>query len=369
MLNIAIIGMGQRGKATLKRLEYIPQANITMLCDNNPEKVSGCTSETGKYGTTILTANWQDVTGADNVDLVYICTPWDNHVQIAVEAMKAGKHVAIEVPAAMNVEHCELLVRIARWTNRHCVMLENCCYDTWHLGIKEIVRSGALGNITHLEGAYIHPVDNEWMKDQRIQHKGNPYPTHGFGPMCQLLPANDKPASLISMSTTNGHDNTCINDTLIKTKKGVIMLLQYDTSTPRPYNRLQTVCGTTGFAQKYPLPTLYIYNGENQAENLSLTGDEAVRYVEEHIAPEFKMLIEEGRRLGVENVMNYMMDRRLIDGLLIEKDAAEGDDGNSQQMLVTLDTDVQEAALWSCITELTEMSATQDGACVHIPEF
>lgn len=369
MLNIAIIGMGQRGKATLKRLEHIAQARITMLCDNNPEKVGECLPENGRNSGICLTDKWQEVTGSDRVDLIYICTPWDSHVQIAVEAMKAGKHVAIEVPAAMNVKHCELLVRIARWTNRHCVMLENCCYDTWHLGIKEIVRSGALGEITHLEGAYIHPVDNEWMKDQRIQHKGNPYPTHGFGPMCQLLPADDKPASLISMSTTNGRDNTCINDTLIRTSHGVTMLLQYDTSTPRPYNRLQTVCGTNGFAQKYPLPTLYIYNKEDETQNLTLTGDEAVRYVEESIAPEFRQLIEEGRRLGVENVMNYMMDRRLIDGLAIEKEASETEDGSAPRLTVTLDTDVQEAALWSCITELTEMSATQDGACVRIPEF
>lgn len=340
MLHIAIIGMGQRGKATLHRLGYIKNARVVMVCD----KQKGQT-ETGIPWTT----DWHEVITHPDIQLIYICTPWDSHVEIAVEAMKQGKHVAIEVPAAMKVSECELLVRISRWTGCHCVMLENCCYDTWHLGVREMVRQGMLGTITHLEGAYIHPVGNEWMRQQRIEHQGNPYPTHGFGPMCQLLDKDDQLDYLVSMSAPHPTTGDNLNDTLLRTRKGVTLLLQYDTSTQRPYNRLQTVCGTLGFAQKYPLPTIQFEGHE------VLTADKAIAYVEAHIAPEFQQLIAEGRALGVENVMNYMMDRRLIDAI---------DQGASH-----LDMEAHEAALWSCITELTERSAIQGSAAIKIPEL
>lgn len=342
-LRIAIIGMGPRGRATLQRFQYIENAQVVLLCD----KVAQPDLE-AEYP---FCTDWHEVTAASDVHLIYICTPWDQHVNIAVEAMQQGKHVAIEVPAAMTVNECELLVRVAQWTERHCVMLENCCYDTWHLGIKEMVRQGMLGTITHLEGAYIHTLEDTWMQAQRHSHQGNPYPTHGFGPMCQLLQADDRPDYLISLSAPNPTTGDNLNDTLLRTKKGVTMLLQYDTSTPRPYNRLQTVCGTDGFAQKYPLPTLSCHG----CQEATLTGDAAVAMVESFIAPEFKALIAEGKALGVPNVMNYMMDRRLIDGI--------------QSGQPRLDMEVHEAALWSSITELTARSASQGGIQISIPDF
>lgn len=57
-----------------------------------------------------------------------------------------------EVPAAMTVADCRTLVSVSRETGHHCVMLENCCYDTWHLGVREIVRCGIIGRVKHLEG-------------------------------------------------------------------------------------------------------------------------------------------------------------------------------------------------------------------------
>lgn len=333
MINIAIIGLGQRGKATLQRLRHIPNAHVVATCDRDRD--------------------WHQIVHTDGIDLVYICTPWQTHVEMAVETMKAGKHVALEVPAAMSVSQCELLVRISSWTGRHCLMLENCCYDTWHLGVREMVRQGMFGQITHLEGAYIHPVDGQWMKDQRLAHQGNPYPTHGLGPMCQLLDADDRLHYLVSLSTNDVGEGFHLNDTLIRTIKGVTLLLQYDTTTPRPYNRLQTVCGTQGYAQKYPLPTLVLPAADGT--HTTLIGTDAEQEVERHIPPTFQSLISQGKSLGVENVMNYMMDRRLIDAI---------DSGT-----LPLDMDVRQAALWSSITELSEISARHQGERVIIPEF
>jgi len=341
MTRIGIIGMGQRGMATLERLKDIPEAQVVCLCDKKAQQQS-------LPSDVPFLTNWHAVIAMPDIQLLYICTPWDCHVEIAVEAMQAGKHVAIEVPAALTVAHCDLLVRTSRHTGRHCVMLENCCYDTWHLGIKEIVRKGLLGEIVHLEGAYIHTVASDWMIGLRRKLQGNPYPTHGLGPMCQLLRPDDSMEYLISLDAQHHGTGDNVNDTLIHTRRGVTMLLQYDISTPRPYNRLQTVCGTDGFAQKYPLPCIQI------GHNVPLTGEDAINFVEGHISQTYKDLIQEGTRKGVKNVMNYIMDRRLITAL------EKGTDP---------DMGAHEAALWSCFTELTERSAKRDGAKVAIPQF
>lgn len=340
MVNIALIGMGQRGRATVERLGAVPAARVLLTCDRD--------------------SDWHEAVTDPQVDLVWICTPWEWHLCMAVTAMRAGKDVALEVPAAMTVADCRTLVDVSLETGRHCIMLENCCYDTWHLGAREIVRRGLLGRIRHIEGAYAHTVPEGWMRAHGRRHGGNPYPTHALGPMCQLLPPGDTLDYLVSMSSPVPGDHT--NTSLLRSVSGVSMLLHYDISTPRPYSRMQTVCGGLGFLQKYPLPTVHI---ESREGTLELTGDEAVRYVEDFIPREFRLLIEEGRAKGVPNVMNYMMDRRLLEALeRIREERASG------STLTTMpDMDVRDAALWSSAIELTERSARNGSRPVEFPRF
>lgn len=260
----------------------------------------------------------------------------------------------------MTVADCERLVSVARETGRHCVMLENCCYDTWHLGVREMVRLGMLGRIKHLEGAYAHTVPEGWMRAHGRRQGGNPYPTHALGPMCQLLPEGDTLDYLVSLSSPIPGDHT--NTSLIRSVSGVSMLLHYDISTPRPYSRMQTVCGTLGFLQKYPLPTVHIETKQGVVE---LVGDEAVAYVEGFIPPVFQTMISEGRAIGVPNVMNYMMDRRLLESLEKVREARAA--GREEPFV--LDMDVYDAALWSSVIELTELSACQGSVPVMFPRF
>lgn len=318
----------------------MPNANVLVRCD--------------------VESDWRDAATHPDVDLVWICTPWEWHMRMAVTAMHAGKDVALEVPAAMTVADCERLVSVARQTGRHCVMLENCCYDTWHLGVREMVRRGMLGRIKHLEGAYAHTVPEGWMRAHGRRQGGNPYPTHALGPMCQLLPEGDTLDYLVSLSSPIPGDHT--NTSLIRSVSGVSMLLHYDISTPRPYSRMQTVCGTLGFLQKYPLPTVQI---ETRQGLVQLSGEEAVAYVEGFIPSEFQTMISEGKAMGVPNVMNYMMDRRLLESLEKVREAREA----GCEDLIALDMDVYDAALWSSVIELTELSARQGSVPVMFPRF
>lgn len=362
-VRIGLIGLGARGIATVSRYMAIPEAEIVAISDlkrPNLQQAISLLAEHGKPAPSIFCGEdrWMYICEDRNVNLVIICTDWDSHADMATYAMKCGKHVALEVPAAMTVRECWQLVHTAEETQRHCIMLENCCYDTFHLGVMGMKMSGIFGDIHHCEGAYIHDLrtshpkdDNSstlhkgWMQCTTETHGGNPYPTHGLGPVCQLLDINhgDKLKRITSMTATN-----CISNSLISTEQGRTILLQFDETTPRPYSRLQTLCGTKGYVQKYPHPSLQIDGTK------VLSGREAVKYVESFQSQEMKSIIQQGYELDVPNVMNYAMDRRMVDALLEGK---------------PLDMDVYDAALWSCITELSARSAEMGGAPIDIPDF
>lgn len=364
LVRIGFIGLGNRGMATLKRYLVINDIEIVALCDVNTAHL-GAAAELlraeGKHRPVLLNSpdGWRAMCQRDDIDLVYICTDWLTHTPMACFAMEQGKHVAIEVPAATTVEECWQLVDTAERTRRHCFMLENCCYDTFHQATLTMAEEGLLGTLTHLEGAYIHDLRDKyeadgpkgWMARLCGQHKGNPYPTHGIGPVCQLLKIHrgDKLDYLVSMtpSTDVPHD-VCVNNTLIRTVKGKTILLQYDVTTPRPYSRMQTVCGTRGFVQKYPRRCIMLDGQE------LVKGDAVESLIAQYTRPDIATIQAEGHRLGVANIMNYTMDRRLIYCL------REG---------LPLDIDVYDAAEWSCIAELSEQSALNGGIPIKIPDF
>lgn len=294
---------------------------------------------------------------SEEVDVVYLCTDWASHSSLAVEAMRAGKHVAVEVPAATSVEECWMLVRTAEETQRHCFMTENCCYDWFSLATRSLYNSSFFGTLTHAEGGYLH----DWRKffadaqtqsyEQGAFHGGNPYPTHGIGPIGQILRDNgDRMVRLVSMTGgTMGKESSLghANSALITTEKGVTILLQFDCTTPRPYSRLQTLCGTRAFAQKYPMTTV-------QTDDGAWIGETAEAQLwDAPLTPQMEAWLE-GKARGVENPMNYAMDARFVACL---------------RAGFPLDIDVYDAAEWSCLVELTRVSAEQGGMPVEIPDF
>lgn len=373
LVRIALIGLGQRGMKTLQRYRYIPGAEIRYVADIDPKRLAAANKALAASGrpeacTLLGREAWKEACGKEDVDLVYICTEWRLHTPMAVEAMRRGKHVAVEVPAATTIEECRLLIRTAEETQRHCFMTENCCYDFFALQTASLVASGRLGEITHCEGAYIHNLTvpsrqtggmtdtrQNWIEQSCMQHGGNPYPTHGIGPIAQLLGIHryDRFTHLVSMTadgikTSKGDLLGRVNTTLIKTAMGKTVLLQLDVTTPRPYNRLQTVCATKGFVQKYPTPTLQLAGEE------PLVGQAALDAMAAYSDSAASKCWLEGRRLNVANEMNYAMDARLIECL---------------QQGLPLDIDVYDAAEWSCIAELSRLSAVQGGIPVAFPNF
>lgn len=372
LVRIALIGLGRRGMKTLERYAYIPGAEIRCLVDADTEKADAAREKlvrTGRFAADILTGKdaWHEACRRTDIDLVYICTDWSTHSEMSVEAMRCGKHVAVEVPAATTIEECRLLVRTAEETQRHCFMTENCCYDFFALATLEMKNNGLFGEVTHCEGAYIHNLRDEfgltgnaaetspgWMEKCCARHAGNPYPTHGIGPIGWLLDLHrgDRMESLVSITSRGyGPEDMLgrVNSTLIRTHRGVSILLQLDVTTMRPYSRLQTMCASEGFARKYPRLTLKT----NQQQEI-LEDEKVTRACEQYASTHAARLWREGHDKGVPNEMNYTMDCRLIYCL---------------QRGLPLDIDVYDAAEWSCIAELSERSAREGGKPVCFPDF
>lgn len=372
VVRIGLVGAGHRGLKALRRYADIEGAVFNAVADLDPARLDEANQQlrtTGRPEADLMSGEeaWRMLCWRDDVDLVYVCTEWDSHVDIATEAMERGKHVAVEVPAATSVDDCWRLVDTAERTRRHCFILENCCFDPFALQTLALVRRGRLGDITHCEGAYIHNlrdtfgltdspigIRRAWMERRCALHGGNPYPTHGLGPAALLtnLHRGDRLDHLVSM-TTSGHGSDGligkVNTTLLRTAKGVGILLQLDLTTPRPYSRLQTVCGTDGFVQKYPQPTVELLDMDE-----ALTDTAALDFMAQWRIDGVSELIDEGHRRGTENVMNFTMDARLIYCL---------------RHGLPLDLDVYDAAEWSCIAELSELSAREGSRPVAIPDF
>lgn len=382
-VRIAIIGTGNRGSKASRRFTFMDGVEIKAICDIR----EGALKRTQEIitGRNFPPADeylgeeaWREVVERDDIDLVYITTDWANHVPMAVYAMEQGKHVAIEVPAALSVDECWQLVDTAEKMRLHCTILENCTYDFFELTTLNMAQQDVFGELVHVEGAYIHDLRSQlksttnWRTPFYENYTGNPYPTHGLGPVCQALNIHrgDKMNYLVSVSSdqfgitqyledTFGKDSERakkeykmgdMNTTIIKTEKGKTIMIQHDVTSPRPYSRLHTLSGTKGFAQKYPTPGITL---EPNAHNF-LNKEEYDKLIKKYEHPFITEVGEFAKKVGGHGGMDFIMDYRLIYCL---------------QHGLPLDIDVYDAAEWSCLVELTEISASNGGMPVRIPDF
>lgn len=388
VVRVAFIGLGMRGSSAVERFTKLDDVEIVALCDKVParvERAQHTLAVNGLPAALEFTGEeaWRKVCELENVDLIYNCTDWEMHVPIALYAMEQGRHVAVEVPAALTVRDCWALVDAAERTRRHCMMLENCCYDFFEMATLNMAQAGLFGEIVHVEGAYIHDLrslqfDREngyadmWRLRHNTVHTGNPYPTHGLGPLCQLLDIHrgDRMERLVSLSSDQfgmsayaarkyGPESPeakvpyalgDMNTTLIRTAKGKSILIQHDVTSPRPYNRLHTISGTKGFAQKYPVPALAFDPDAHRPLSEERMEELLRRY--EH--PVIQEIGEKAREVGGHGGMDFIMDYRLIYCL---------------HNGLPLDQDVYDAAEWSSIAEMSEVSVRHGGVPVRMPDF
>ena len=215
-VRVGFIGLGMRGPGAVKRFTHIPGTKVVALCDLNPKGVAESQAYLAAAGQPAAEEYvgdpeaWKLLCQRDDIDLVYIATDWANHAPMGVYAMEQGKHVAIEVPAAMTMDEIWALINTSERTRKHCIQLENCVYDFFEITTLNMAQQGLFGEVLHVEGAYIHNLDeywseywNNWRLKYNAKARGDIYATHGIGPVCQVLDIHrgDRMKTLVAMDT------------------------------------------------------------------------------------------------------------------------------------------------------------------------
>ena len=392
-VRIGFVGLGMRGRGAIRRYVHLEGVEIAALCDMNAESVERCQKYLTDAGLPEAVAFSGDPEAYKklcemDLDLVYICTDWAHHVPVALCAMENGKHTVIEVPAATSLDEIWALINTSERTRKHCMMLENCCYDFYEMTALNMAQHGLFGEIIHAEGSYHHCLDpfwaeywNNWRLEFNRTHKGDIYPTHGFGPVCQALNIHrgDQLKTLVAMETSSrmgaqtwkkvrGEElegefaNGDLTMTMISTKLGKTIQIQHDVMTPHPYNRMYQLVGTKGYASKYPVEG-FSFEPEQLPETIdheNLDADSFVSdEVREQLMEEYKPAIvkeigEYAKKVGGHGGMDFIMDYRLIYCL---------------HHGLPLDMDVYDLAEWCCISELGAISIEHGSAPVEVPDF
>jgi predicted dehydrogenase len=388
-VRVGIIGMGNRGSGLLEMFDWLiseGHCEVVGLADKVEKKAmkgAEYLRTRQKSKPTLYTKgedDWKNLARRKDVDLLIICTPWSMHTSMCLFALQYGKHVATEVPAARTLEECWQLIEAAEKAGRHCIMLENCCYNDEEMFVLNMVQDGVFGELTHAECAYLHDLrvmllddkyyEDQWRIKEHVSRNGNLYPTHGLGPVSMYMDIGrgDTFDHLVSMSSkeaglslaaknANSPFNTfaCgdVSTTLIKTAKGRSIMVQFDVHTGRPYSRINMLCGTKAVHEGYP-SRMYLDQGPSWSHQW-LDDAEYKELREKYQHPLWKRLKTQVSEKsmghgGMDFVMIYRLIRCINEGL-------------------PLDINLYDGVMWSAVSPLSEISASANSASVPFPDF
>ncbi len=386
VVRLGMIGLGGRNRGHLGHYLKIEGVEIKAICDIDPDAankaVKMCT-DAGKPAPETYTRgdyDYRRLLERDDIDAVVIGTPWRWHTPMCVDAMLSGKHAFTEVPAAVTLEECWQLVDTAEKTQKNCMMMENVCYGREELMVLNMCHLGVFGKLTHGECAYIHDLRGQmrmmdkgigtWRTTHHEKRNGNLYPTHGLGPVSQYMNINrgDRFDYLTSMSSPalgrqeyakenfapdhirNQRRYVCgdMNTSLIKTKLGRSIMVQHDTTTPRPYDRINLIQGTKGVFRGYPNRVAVVDGGNTH------NWQDIDKCYEQYDHPFWKKMESEAKKNGGHGGMDFLMNWRMIYCLR-----------NGE----ALDQDVYDAAAWSAVGPLSEESVANRSDSVDVPDF
>lgn len=386
-VRVGHIGLGNRGPTHVISMKQLEGVEIKALCDLRPEKaeaakalLKGTNHNPELYSG--AKSEWKKLCQRSDIDLVFITTPWYMHAEMIVYAMEHDKHVATAVPAAGTLEECWQIVETAERTRKHCFMLENIAYPLFQIATLNMARKGFFGEIVHGDCGYMDSKMNNnfsknlywdmwWLKVYANQ-KGNFYPTHGLGPICQIMNINrgDKLDFIVSVETkdfmmakkaeelasTDNFFNPYVgkdfrgnmNTSILKTANGKSIMLQHDGTSPRKHTFIHGIYGTEGAALMDPTPPRL---SKGLSGWLPQSGCDAL--IKEYTPEIYKRVGEITRNSGHDGG-DLLEDWHLIDCL---------------RNGLPLDMDVYDAVTWSCISPLSAWSVLNRSASIDVPDF
>ncbi|MEG2316821.1 MAG: inositol 2-dehydrogenase, partial [Clostridia bacterium] len=144
-LRLGIIGAGRIGKVHAQSLTYsIPEAQVLWVTDVN-EDAAKALAQT--YGVPHCGADYHAILNDPDVDAVLVCSPTPTHADIAIAAMKAGKHVFCEKPVDLTLEKIRATAQVAKESGKKLQIGFNRRFDHNHGRVQQLVAQGVLGNV------------------------------------------------------------------------------------------------------------------------------------------------------------------------------------------------------------------------------
>jgi predicted dehydrogenase len=399
-IRLGIIGVGLRGQNHLHNALGREDVDVVAICDVDDRMLQSAKeliTKSGKPMPKIFTGDphaYRKLLEEKDLHGILIATPWEWHAPMIIDGLAAGiKYIGTEVILGITLQDHWDVVKAAEQHQGHVMMLENVCYRRDVMAIFQMVRQGMFGELIHMQGGYQHDLrgvklndgksaygigvefgekgfsEAHWRTNHSVHRNGDLYPTHGVGPLAEMLNINygNRFITLSSLaSKTRGLHNYIVEHggenhpnakvqfklgdvvtTQIKTANGETILLQHDTSLPRPYSLGFRVQGTKGLWMDVN-HSLYI-------EGVSAKHDEwedAKPYLEKYDHPLWKKYGAEAEGAG-HGGMDFFVLQAFVESI-------------KQQTPTPMD--VYDAAAWSAITPLSEMSI-QANQTVEFPDF
>ena len=168
-MNVAIVGCGLVGQ---KRANALAGARLVACADVAPERARAL----GEHRGAAVTSDWKELLRRDDVDIVLVATINSLLAEIAAAALDAGKHVLVEKPAARNVAELDALIAAEQRSGRIARVGFNHRQHPALLKAKELVDSGALGELMFVRGRYGHGgrvgYEQEWRANPALSGGG-----------------------------------------------------------------------------------------------------------------------------------------------------------------------------------------------------
>lgn len=399
-VRLGFIGVGLRGRDHLGMALYRDDVEIVAICDIDPNAIlqaQKLITDKGRKPAAEYQKgdhDFENLAKRTDIDGVVIATPWEWHVPMALEVMKQGKYAGVEVSATVTLQESWDLVNMFEKTGSHCMILENVCYRRDVMATLNMVRQGMFGSLAHVQCGYQHDLrevkfndgkqaygggvefgakgfsEAKWRTQHSIDRNGDLYPTHGLGPVAEILNINrgNQFAYLTSMASPamglhqyiedkggKDHPNAKVNfkcgdvvQTMIKCHNGETILITHDTNLPRPYSLGFRVQGTKG-----------IWTEDNKSIYLEGVSPKQHRwedfkpYQEKYDHPLWKAHAADAENAGHGGI-DYFVLRAFIESI---------------KNKVAPPIDVYDAAAWSAISPLSEESIAKGSAPIQIPDF
>jgi Predicted dehydrogenases and related proteins len=400
-VRLGFIGVGLRGQNHLDNALRRKDVDVVAICDIDERMLERSANLFKKHNKTVPKVfkgdvnAWKKLLELKDLDGVIISTPWEWHTPMILGSLQAGiKYVGTEVMVGITLEDHWEVVKAAEQYKAHVMMLENVCYRRDVMAVLNMVRQGLFGEIVHLQGGYQHDLrhvkfndgqkpygggvefgekafsEARWRTEHSVHRNGDLYPTHGIGPVAEMININrgNRFVSLSSFASKsrglhdylikNGgeqHPNAKVEfklgdvvTTMIRCANGETILLQHDTNLPRPYSLGFRVQGTKGIWMDIN-HSLYI-------EGISKTDDkweDAKAYLDKYDHPLWKRWGSSTEGAG-HGGMDFFVLHAFVEAI---------------KRKTTTPMDVYDAAAWSAITPLSEKSIELGNETVDFPDF